>query len=107
MQAAASFLPLLVPFASSAQLAPLCQRHGIRRLAVFGSRLKGTASPDSDLDLLVEFQPDRIPGLIGLAAIELEFSQALGLSVDMRTPQDLSHHFRQQVLQDAWVAYAG
>jgi predicted nucleotidyltransferase len=86
-------------------LAPICRRHGVRRLAVFGSRLKGTARPDSDLDLLVEFEPDRVPGLLGLSAIQIELTQALGVQVDLRTPQELSRYFRDEVLQQAQVAY--
>jgi uncharacterized protein len=92
---------------SDGTLAPICQRHGIRRLAVFGSRLKGTARPDSDLDMLVEFKPGRVPGLLGLSTIEIELTQALGLKVDLRTAQDLSPYFRDDVLQHAQVAYAG
>ena len=90
---------------SSDDLAPICQRHGIRRLAVFGSRLKGTARPDSDLDLLVEFEPDRVPGLLGLSGIELELTEMLGVKVDLRTAQELSPYFREEVLRQAQVAY--
>jgi predicted nucleotidyltransferase len=88
-----------------ALLAALCRRHGIRRLAVFGSVLKGAARPDSDIDLLVEFEPGCTPGLIGISAIELELGQALGRKVDLRTPEDLSPHFRDEVLRQADVAY--
>jgi uncharacterized protein len=88
-------------------VAPICRRHGIRRLAVFGSRLKGTARADSDLDLLVEFEPERVPGLLGLSAIEIELTETLGVKVDLRTAQDLSTYFRDDVLQQAQVAYAG
>lgn len=83
----------------------VCQRHGIRRLALFGSRLKGTARPDSDLDLLVEFEPDRVPGLLGLSGIEIELSEAFGLQVDLRTAAELSPHFRDDVCQQARVVY--
>ena len=55
-------------------LARFCERHHIRRLSLFGSQLKGTARPDSDIDLLVEFEPDRIPGLLALTSMELELS---------------------------------
>lgn len=90
---------------SNGDLAPLCRRHGIQRLAVFGSRLKGTARPDSDLDLLVEFAPGRTPGLLGMSTIEIELTEALGLKVDLRTAQDLSRHFRDEVVRSAQVAY--
>ena len=86
-------------------LAQICQRHGIQRLALFGSRQKGTARPDSDLDLLVEFEPGRVPGLIGLSTIEIELTEALGLKVDLRTAQELSSHFREEVIRQARVLY--
>jgi predicted nucleotidyltransferase len=87
-------------------LARLCRRHRIRRLSVFGSVLKGADRPDSDIDLLVEFEPDGVPGLIGLARIEAELSALLGRQVDLRTPQDLSLHFRDDVVRAAVVQFA-
>jgi predicted nucleotidyltransferase len=88
-------------------LAALCRRHHIRRLSLFGSVLKGTARADSDVDLLVEFFPGKEPGFIGLAAIETELSALLGgRPVDLRTAQDLSRHFRSEVLSSAEVQYA-
>lgn len=90
---------------TSELLTRICQRHGIRQLAVFGSRLKGTARADSDLDLLVEFEPDRIPGLLGLSGIQIELTEALGVQVDLRTPQELSRYFRDEVLQQARTIY--
>jgi|SRR5215207_5301118 len=95
-----------LPFDPDA-LATLCRRHHIRRLSLFGSVLKGTARPDSDVDLLVEFIPGKEPGLLGLAGIELELSQLVGgRQVDLRTPQDLSKYFREEVLRTAQVQYA-
>lgn len=94
-------------FADDAALAALCRRHHIRRLALFGSVLKGTARVDSDIDLLVEFEPGAEPGLIGLAGIEAELSALLGgRRVDLRTPQDLSRYFRDDVVRNAQVQYA-
>lgn len=88
-------------------LADLCRRHHIRRLALFGSVLKGTARADSDIDFLVEFAPGKEPGLIRLAGIEASFSKLLGgRRVDLRTAQDLSEHFREEVLRNARVQYA-
>lgn len=88
-------------------LAALCRRHHIRRLSLFGSVLKGTDRPDSDVDLLVEFQPGQEPGLLGLAAIGIELSKLIGgRAVDLRTPQDLSKYFRDEVLRTAEVQYA-
>ena len=88
-------------------LAEFCERHGIRSLSLFGSTLKGTASPQSDIDLLVEFDPERVPGLLGVATMESELSALLGgRSVDLRTAQDLSRYFRDEVVQTAEVQYA-
>ena len=87
--------------------ARFCERHHIRRLALFGSQLKGTARPDSDIDLLVEFEPDQVPGLLALAGMELELSELLdGQRVDLRTVEDLSRYFRDEVLRTAEVQYA-
>ena len=92
---------------NSELLARLCRRHRIRRLALFGSVLKGTDRPDSDIDLLAEFEPDATPGLLRLAAIEAEFSALFGgRRVDLRTPQDLSRYFRSEVMRSAEVQYA-
>lgn len=89
-----------------ATLAQLCRANGIRRLALFGSQLKGSAGPDSDVDLLVEFLPQARPTLLDMARIEIELSQALGgRKVDLRTPQDLSRYFRDEVMQAAQVQY--
>lgn len=90
-----------------AALARFCERHHIRRLSLFGSQLKGTARPDSDIDLLVEFEPDRVPGLLALAGMEQELSDLLGgQRVDLRTAQDLSRYFRDEVVRTAEVQYA-
>jgi len=87
-------------------LADFCERHRIRRLALFGSQLKGTARADSDFDLLVDFEPDGKPGLLALAAMEAELSELLsGCDVDLRTPQDLSRYFRDEVMHAAVVQY--
>lgn len=88
-----------------ALLAALCRRHGIRRLCLFGPVLKGTARPESDIDLLVEFESGRTPGLIGLSAIEIELGDALGRKVNLRTAEDLSRNFRDEVLRQAEVGY--
>lgn len=90
------------------QLARFCRKQNIRRLSLFGSMLKGTARPDSDIDLLVEFEPGCEPGLLGLASMEAELAAMLGgRKVDLRTPQELSRYFRDQVLRTAEVQYAG
>lgn len=84
-----------------------CETHRIRKLALFGSQAKGTAGPDSDVDLLVDFEPDSVPGLFGMAALEEELSHLLGgRKVDLRTARDLSRHFREEVVRTAQVQYA-
>jgi predicted nucleotidyltransferase len=87
-------------------LTRFCEHHRIRRLALFGSQLKGTAKPDSDIDLLVEFDPKHIPGLLGIAGMEIELSDLLGKKVDLRTAEDLSRYFRDEVVRTAEVQYA-
>ena len=87
-------------------LANFCVRHGIRRLSLFGSQLKGTARPDSDVDLLVEFEPDARPSYLDLAGMEVELSSQLGgRRIDLRTFGELSRHFRDDVAQQALIQY--
>ncbi len=88
-------------------LGELCRRRGIKRLSLFGSVLKGRARPDSDVDMLVEFEPGATPGLLGIVAIEGELSALIGgRKVDLRTAADLSRYFRDQVVREAVVHYA-
>jgi hypothetical protein len=86
-------------------LADVCRRHHIRKLSLFGSQLTGTAGPDSDIDLLVEFEPDARPSLLTMAAIEMELSDLLGRKVDLRTAEDLSRYFRDEVVREAEAQY--
>jgi len=88
------------------ELAEFCRRNAIRRLSVFGSALREDFGPGSDLDLLVEFEPGRVPGLLGLAAMERELSELVGgRKVDLRTAEDLSRYFRDDVVAAAEVQY--
>lgn len=88
------------------KVAEFCRRNHIRRLSLFGSALRGELRQDSDIDFLVEFDPNHIPGLIKLAGMELELSGLLGRRVDLRTAQDLSRYFREDVCRSAKVQYA-
>jgi predicted nucleotidyltransferase len=88
-----------------AALRQFCQRHHIKKLSVFGSVLRPDFSAESDVDFLVEFQADHIPGLIRLAGLELELSNLIHREVDLRTPNDLSRYFRDDVLRTAVVQY--
>jgi predicted nucleotidyltransferase len=93
-------------FPDAAALTSLCRRHRIRRLSLFGSRLRGSERPDSDIDLLVEFEPDARATLLTMAGIEEELSSLLeGRKVDLRTAGDLSRYFREEVVRTAELQY--
>lgn len=82
-----------------------CRRHHIRRLALFGSVLRDDFGPDSDVDVLVEFEPGTRMGMIRLAGLELELGEILGRKVDLNTPGFLSKYYRDQVMAEAEVQY--
>jgi uncharacterized protein len=84
-------------------LTALCQKHDVSRLRVFGSVARGDDSPQSDVDLLVEFAKPK--SLVELVGIEDEFAEALGRKVDLLTPASLSPYLRDQVLRDAREVY--
>jgi hypothetical protein len=89
------------------EIAAMCRRNGVRRLALFGSVLTGRFSEHSDIDVLIEFRPNERVGFFRLADIQDELSRLLdGRTVDLRTPMDLSRYFREEVLRDASVVYA-
>ena len=86
------------------RIAELCRRHHIRWLALFGSALRDDFGPESDVDVLVEFEPGHVPGL-GFFGIQDELSALVGRPVDLNTPRCLSPLFRDQVLAEAEVQY--
>ena len=89
------------------EITNLCRHYGIRKLALFGSVLTSRFSDSSDVDFLVEFQPLERVGFFKLADIESELNRLVGgRRVDLRTPMDLSRHFREEVGRDALVLYA-
>jgi predicted nucleotidyltransferase len=89
------------------RIAEFCRRHHVRKLSLFGSVLRSDFGPESDVDVLVQFEDGRAPGLIRLAGMELELSEILGgRRVDMNTPRCLSRYFRDRVTQEAKVQYA-
>lgn len=88
------------------RVAEFCKKHHIRKLSIFGSALREDFTPSSDVDVLVEFDSLHIPGLIRLAGMEIELSEIIGRKVDLRTAQDLSRHFRQEVIESAELQYA-
>ena len=87
------------------RIAEFCRRRRIRRLALFGSVLRDDFGPESDVDVLVEFEPGARVGLIRLAGMELELSEILGRKVDMNTARSLSPYFRDRVLAEAETQY--
>lgn len=91
---------------SNASIAEFCRKHHIRRFALFGSVLRDDFRFDSDVDILVEFENDHIPGFIRLADMELKLSHLFeGRKVDLNTPECLSPYFKDQVLKEAKVIY--
>ena len=91
---------------SKTRIADYCRRNHITRLSLFGSALRKDFGKESDVDVLVEFEAEYVPGFFGLARMERELSQLLGgRKVDLRTPQDLSRYFRDQVVKSAKVQY--
>jgi hypothetical protein len=91
---------------SAEEIAAFCRQHGIRRLAIFGSALRDDFRPDSDVDVLVDFLPGKVVGLVRLAEMEIALSRILGRRADLRTPAELSRYFRDDVLASAVEAYA-
>ena len=91
----------------SEKIAAFCRKHHIRKLALFGSVLRDDFRTDSDVDVLVEFEPGHVPGFFRLYDMEEGLSALFGgRRVDLRTPQDLSRYFRDEVVTHAQVQYA-
>ena len=87
------------------KIADFCRRRHIRRLSLFGSVLTDDFGPDSDVDVLIEFEPGHTPGY-EFFAMEAELAGIIGRKVDLNTPQFLSRYFRDRVLAEAKVQYA-
>jgi predicted nucleotidyltransferase len=86
------------------KIADFCRRHHIRRLALFGSVLREDFQPDSDIDVLVEFESEHIPGF-EFFGIEDELSKLFGRKVELHTPKFLSRYFRDKVEAEAETQY--
>jgi uncharacterized protein len=87
------------------KITEFCQRNHIRKLSFFGSVLRDDFRPDSDVDILVEFDPGKIPGL-AIIPLQQELSDLFnGRTVDLRTPQELSRYIRNRVMAEALVQY--
>ncbi len=88
------------------ELEAFCKRNHIIKLSLFGSALRDELKSDSDIDILVEFDKKHMPGLMDLAGMEIELTEMIGRKVDLRTPDELSRYFRDDVLTKAKVEYA-
>lgn len=86
------------------EIRDFCERHHIRKLSIFGSALRADFGPESDVDVLVEFEEGHVPGF-DFFEMQIELSGILGRQVDLNTPSFLSHFFRDRVLREAEVQY--
>lgn len=91
--------------ASPEVIADFCRRHRIRRLSLFGSILREDFRPESDVDVLVEFEPDGVPDFFDLIGMKEELVELLGRNVDLKTPKGLSPYFRDRVLREALLLH--
>ena len=88
------------------QIADFCKKNQIRKFAFYGSVLRDDFRPDSDVDVLVELEPNHTIGLFEIAQMEIDLSELMGgRKVDVRTPRDLSKYFRDKVVAEALVQY--
>lgn len=94
-----------VELPSKERIASFCERHRIRKLSIFGSFLRDDFRPESDIDILIEFKSGAVPGFFKLMDMEEELSELFERKVDIRTPNDLSRYFRDEVLATAEVQY--
>jgi predicted nucleotidyltransferase len=83
-----------------------CRCNHIRRLSLFGSILRDDFNPQSDIDILVEFEPGHVAGLLRMAALERELTEMLGRRVDLRTAAELSRYFRSNVVRESELVHA-
>lgn len=90
----------------SGRVADFCRRHHVRRLSLFGSVTREDFGEESDVDVLVEFEPGARVGLFQLVEMEEELSRLAGRRVDLRTPAELSRYFRDQVVAAAEPLFA-
>ncbi|MBE2184582.1 MAG: nucleotidyltransferase domain-containing protein [Anaerolineae bacterium] len=90
---------------TDAEIEAFCRKHHIRKLALFGSVLRDDFDLNSDVDVLVEFEPDAVVGFFELMSAQQDFAELIGREVDMNTSGFLSKHFRDQVVAEAQVLY--
>jgi uncharacterized protein len=95
-------LPIVLP---REEIQSFCNRNRIRKLSLYGSVMTPRFRPESDIDILVEFEPGHVPGYFDLAGMESELSALLGRRVDLRTAEELSRYFRDAVISSAETQY--
>ena len=88
------------------EIAAFCRKYHIRSLALFGSILREDFTPESDIDILIEFEEGKTPGFFSILTMEEELSKLFGgRKIDIRTPEDLSRYFRDDVINSCEVCY--
>jgi predicted nucleotidyltransferase len=102
VEAAKMVLAIEIP---EKKIEEFCKRNRVRKLSIFGSVLRDDFNPESDIDILVEFDDDATPGFFRLMRMQDELTEMLGRSVDLRTPKDLSRYFRDDVVNNAVIQY--
>jgi len=95
----------LTDYIPKAELERFCRKNHITRMSLFGSALRDELKPGSDIDILVEFDKNHMPGLFDISRMEIELTEAIGYKVDLRTPEDLSKYFREEVVKSAELHY--
>jgi len=95
----------LTDYIPKAELETFCRRNHITKMSLFGSALRDELKTGSDIDILVEFDKNHMPGLFDVSRMEIELSETIGHKVDLRTPEDLSKYFRDEVVKSAEVHY--
>ncbi len=96
----------LTDYISKDELEEFCLKNHIKKLSLFGSALRGELRPGSDIDVLVEFEKEHVPGLLRSCRIKNELTDLIGHEVDLHTANDLSRYFRDEVVKTAEVQYA-
>jgi uncharacterized protein len=95
----------VIPAIDEKKIGEFCKKNGIKKLSLFGSAISREIDESNYIDILVEFFEDSIPGMIGMAGMERHLSEIYGKKVDLRTKDELSRYFREQVLSQAEVMY--
>lgn len=95
----------LSDYISKSELEELCKKYHIRKLSLFGSAVRDELRPDSDIDILVEFEEGEAPGLMGFCHIQNLLTELIGRKVELHTPNDLSRYFRDEVIKNSVVQH--